>query len=99
VPGHCLLVNIGRGATVVLDAVTEALRAGTLGGVGLDVFEQEPLPADHPLWAEPRAVLTPHVAVVGPYVDARRLEVFRENARRFVAGHELLNVVDKALWY
>lgn len=98
-PDHCLLVNIGRGATVVLDAVTEALHAGKLGGVGLDVFEEEPLPADHPLWVEHRAVLTPHVAVVGPYVDDRRLEVFRENARRFVAGEALLNVVDKTLWY
>lgn len=98
-PAHCLLVNIGRGATVRLDAVARALQEGRLGGVGLDVFEEEPLPADHPLWREPRAVLTPHVAVVGPYIDDRRLQVFRENASRFMTGQPLLNVVDKALWY
>lgn len=74
-------------------------RGGWEGPGRLDVFEEEPLAADHRLWAKPRAVLTPHVAVVGPYVDDRRLEVFRENARRFVAGEALLNVVDKALWY
>lgn len=98
-PPHCLLINIGRGATVRLDAVCHALQEGRLGGVGLDVFEEEPLPGDHPLWQESRAIVTPHVAVVGPYIDHRRLEVFRENASRFMANRPLLNVVDKALWY
>lgn len=96
---HALLVNVGRGETVRLEAVVEALRAGRLGGVALDVFETEPLPASHPLWQEPRALLTPHVAVVGPYIPQRRLEVLRENARRFAGGLPLQNVVDKALWY
>lgn len=96
---RCLLVNIGRGATVRLDAVVDALRSGRLGGVGLDVFEEEPLPHDHPLWREPRALLTPHVAVVGPYIPERRLGVLCENARRFMAGEPLVNLVDKNLWY
>ena len=93
------LVNIGRGATVHLDAVVDALRDGKLGGVALDVFEEEPLPPDHPLWDEPRALLTPHVGVVGPHIPERRLEVLVENARRFVANRELINEVNKALWY
>ncbi len=93
------LVNIGRGATVHLDAVVDALRDGKLGGVALDVFEEEPLPPDHPLWDEPRALLTPHVAVVGPHIPERRLEVLVENARRFAANRELINEVNKALWY
>ncbi len=97
-PG-CLLVNIGRGATVRLNAVVDALRSGRLGGVGLDVFEEEPLPPDHPLWREPRALLTPHVAVVGPYIPERRLGVLCENARRFARGEPLINLVDKNLWY
>jgi phosphoglycerate dehydrogenase-like enzyme len=84
---------------VRLDAVVDALRSGRLGDVGLDVFEEEPLPRDHPLWREPRALLTPHVAVVGPYIPERRLGVLRENARRFVAGEPLTNPVDKNLWY
>ena len=96
---HGLLVNIGRGATVRLDAVLAALRQQRLGGVALDVFEEEPLPPDHPLWQEPRALLTPHVAVVGPYIVERRLAVLCDNAQRFESGRPLLNVVDKALWY
>ena len=94
-----LLVNIGRGATVRLEPLVQALREARLGGAALDVFEQEPLPPDHPLWCEPRALLTPHVAVVGPYIMERRLAVLCENARRFAAGEPLQNVVDKALWY
>lgn len=96
---HALLVNIGRGATVKLDALLAALRNKRLGGAALDVFEIEPLPPAHPLWREPRALLTPHVAVVGPYIPQRRLEVLCDNARRFSAGLPLRNVVDKALWY
>jgi phosphoglycerate dehydrogenase-like enzyme len=96
---RALLVNIGRGATVQLDDLTEALRGGRLGGVALDVFEQEPLPAAHPLWNEPRALLTPHVAVVGPHIVARRLAVLCDNAQRFAAGRPLANLVDKASWY
>jgi phosphoglycerate dehydrogenase-like enzyme len=97
-PG-ALLVNIGRGATVRLDPLVDALREQRLGGVALDVFEQEPLPPAHPLWREPRALLTPHVAVVGPYIVARRLAVLCDNAQRFASGQPLVNVVDKALWY
>jgi phosphoglycerate dehydrogenase-like enzyme len=67
--------------------------------VGLDVFEVEPLPAEHPLWRNPKAIVTPHVAVVGPYIDDRRLAVFRSNAERFVAGEPLMNIVNKKLWY
>ena len=96
---HAFLVNIGRGATVRLDALTAALQQCRLGGAALDVFETEPLPPGHPLWREPRALLTPHVAVVGPYIPQRRLEVLCDNARRFVDGRPLRNVVDKALWY
>ena len=96
---HAFLINIGRGATVRLDALAEALRQGRLGGAALDVFELEPLPPEHALWREPRALLTPHVAVVGPYIAQRRLDVLCDNARRFEAGQPLRNVVDKALWY
>lgn len=96
---HALLVNVGRGATVRLDALVEALRQRRLGGAALDVFEQEPLPPHHPLWQEPRALLTPHVAVVGPHIVERRLAVLCDNAQRFAAGRPLCNLVDKALWY
>jgi phosphoglycerate dehydrogenase-like enzyme len=93
------LINIGRGMTVRLDDLNQALRQGLIAGAGLDVFEQEPLPAEHPLWEAPNVLLTPHVAGEGPYLDERRLAVLAENARRFAQGAELLNVVDKRVWF
>ena len=92
-------INIGRGMTTRLDALNEALRAGTIAGAGLDVYEIEPLPPEHPLWTAPNTLLTPHVAGHGPHLDERRVEVTVENARRFAAGQPLLNVVDKARWF
>jgi phosphoglycerate dehydrogenase-like enzyme len=85
--------------TVRLDDLNQALRQGLIAGAGLDVFEQEPLPPEHPLWDAPNVLLTPHVAGEGPYLDDRRLAIITENARRFVAGGELLNVVDKRVWF
>lgn len=92
-------VNIGRGPTVRLDDLVAALDAGLLRGAALDVYETEPLPADHPLWTRPDVLLTPHVAGAGPYASERRFAVLLENARRFVAGEPLVNVVDKAKWF
>lgn len=93
------LINIGRGMTVKLDDVNRALRDGVIGGAALDVFEQEPLPSAHPLWTAPNVLLTPHVAGEGPYLDERRLALLIDNARRFVEGRELRNVVDKHVWF
>ena len=92
------LINIGRGMTVKLDDLVAALNQGELAGAGLDVFEQEPLPADHPLWTMPNVLLTPHTAGYGPYLDDRRLEILLDNAHRLAAGQPLRNVVDKANW-
>ena len=94
-----VLINIGRGMTVRLDDLVEALRAGEIGGAALDVYEIEPLPADHPLWGMPNVILTPHTAGFGPYLDERRAEVLVDNARRFAAGEPLRNVVDKKNWF
>ena len=94
-----VFVNIGRGMTVRLNDLIAALDAGTIAGAGLDVFEVEPLAPDHPLWTTPNVLVTPHTASAGPYIDERRYEVLVENARRFAAGSDLLNVVDKALWF
>ena len=92
-------INIGRGATVVLDDLDRALRQGAIAGAALDVFEIEPLPEAHPLWDAPGMVITPHVAADGPYLDERRYQVFRDNCRRFAKGEPLENVVDKANWF
>ena len=93
------LINVGRGMTVRLDDLVAALEGGEIAGAGLDVFETEPLPADHALWTTPGALLTPHVADSGPYLDERRYGILLENCRRFAAGVPLLNVVDKERWF
>ncbi len=92
-------INIGRGMTTRLDDLVAALQAGEIAGAALDVFEQEPLPAGHPLWSMPNVLITPHPAGHGPDLDDRRLEVFLDNARSFVAGQPLRNVVDKLRWF
>ena len=91
--------NIGRGKTTRLDDLVSALRAGELAGAALDVFEEEPLPADHPLWTLPGVLITPHTAGFGPYLDERRFEILLDNCRRFLAGRPLRNLVDKERWF
>ncbi|PYO56552.1 MAG: D-2-hydroxyacid dehydrogenase [Candidatus Rokuibacteriota bacterium] len=92
-------INIGRGMTTRLDDLVAALRAGEIAGAGLDVFEQEPLPADHPLWTMPGVLITPHTAGYGPYLDERRFQILLDNCRRFLAAQPLRNVVDKSAWF
>jgi phosphoglycerate dehydrogenase-like enzyme len=92
-------INIGRGAIVDLADLTAALQAGEIAGAGLDVFEKEPLPPDHPLWKVENVILTPHVAGYSPRIAERHLGVVLENIRRFVKGEELMNVANKSLWF
>ena len=92
------LINISRGVVVDLAALTAALEAGEIAGAGLDVFETEPLPADHPLWGMENVIITPHTAGVGPYTRERRIDVVTANLQRFVAGEPVCNIVDKNRW-
>jgi phosphoglycerate dehydrogenase-like enzyme len=87
-----LLVNAGRGATVDTAAVLEALEAGRIRAV-LDVVDPEPLPADHPLWAAPNLILTPHSAGDTPGAERASWKLAGEQLRRYAAGEELINVV------
>jgi len=93
-------INIGRGMTTKLDDLVDALERGEIAGAGLDVYEIEPLPSDHPLWAMPNVILTPHVAAEeGRHLGERRYQVVAENMRRFANDEPLINVVDKASWF
>jgi phosphoglycerate dehydrogenase-like enzyme len=92
-------INIGRGMTTKLDDLVAALRDGEIAGAALDVYEQEPLPAEHPLWGMPNVLLTPHMAGYGPYLNDRRLQIIQDNCRAFANGQPLRNVVDKANWF
>ncbi len=98
-PRRAHLVNVGRGPTVAEDDLLAALRGGGLDGATLDVFATEPLPEDSPLWDAPGVVVSPHMSgdVVGWRETLARQ--FVDNARRWLAGEPLENVVDKDLGY
>lgn len=93
------LVNMARGSLVDTDALVDALRAGAIGGAGLDVTDPEPLPDGHPLWSLPNAIITPHCSNP-PGVRPRAFaEHVAANVRRFVAREELLARIDPTAGY
>ncbi|QHW32075.1 D-2-hydroxyacid dehydrogenase [Paenibacillus rhizovicinus] len=90
-------INVGRGATVRTEDLVEALDKGVIAGAGLDVFEQEPLPADHPLWAMPNVIMTPHNAGGLTVRNTERLvKLFVSNVGIYLSGDasNLRNLVD-----
>lgn len=93
------VVNVARGSHIVTDDLVAILAEGHIGGAALDVTHPEPLPADHPLWAEPRCIITPHTAntpeMAVPLLSAR----VRDNVRRWIAGEPLLGPVDADAGY
>lgn len=95
-PGAAV-VNGGRGQHVRVDELELALASGQLRGVMLDVFEQEPLPADHRLWRLDGVIVTPHMASAASH-DCIARQV-AENARRLASGEPLLNLADPSLGY
>lgn len=95
-PG-ALLLNAARGGIVVEADLLRLLDEGPLGAAVLDVFETEPLPAGHPLWAHPRVTLTPHIAAQ-PSVEAA-ISQFLDNLQRVRAGHPALHAIDRASGY
>jgi phosphoglycerate dehydrogenase-like enzyme len=92
-------VNVGRGSTVDEPALVRALQEGRIGGAALDVFEEEPLPKDSPLWSMPNVIVSPHMA--GDFAGWREalVELFVENLQRYLTGRPLKNVVDKERGY
>lgn len=79
-------VNVGRGAAVDTEALVAALREGRLAGAGLDVFEEEPLPAEHPLWAMDNVIVTPHSAGSTEHYNARAVDIFLDNLAMYLRG-------------
>jgi glyoxylate/hydroxypyruvate reductase len=96
-PRGAALVNAARGAHLVEDDLFAALAAGHISAAVLDVFGDEPLPADHPFWHHPRVVVTPHVAAFTN--PATAAPIILDNIRRFEEGRPLLNRVDPARGY
>jgi D-2-hydroxyacid dehydrogenase (NADP+) len=93
------LINVSRGKIVKTEALLDALRSGQLAGAGLDVTDPEPLPAEHPLWSQPNAIVTSHIAGRSQFSWSRVQNVFCENVLRVARGLAMLNVVDKRKGY
>ena len=96
---HALLINVTRGAIVDEHALLQALDHGLIGGAGLDVTPQEPLPTDHPLWQMGNVVITPHSAGGSPRRMDRSVELFCDNLRLLLSNKPLNNVIDKNKGY
>lgn len=97
-PG-AIVINVSRGALLDTDALLDVLDHGTLRGAALDVFATEPLPPEHPLWAHPRVLVSPHVSPVTDHFWEREAALILENLGRYLAGSPLVNVVDKDAGY
>lgn len=93
------LVNVARGAHVDQGALLAALEAGHLGGAALDVTDPEPLPPDHPFWAHPSVMITPHTANTREMARPLLARRITENVKRYLAGEELAGVVDPVAGY
>ena len=93
------LVDVSRGGVVDHMALVSALRDRRFAGAALDVFPEEPLPADSPLWKLPNVILTPHIAGNTPYYDERATDLFAENLRRYLAGLPLYNRIEQERGY
>lgn len=93
------IMNLGRGALVDDAALLAALQEQRIAGAALDVFQAEPLPANHPYWGMREVFLTPHTSGLGPQYWERAIAIFAANLERFIAGAPLENVVDKQAGY
>ena len=96
---NCFLVNVGRGNLINETALIQALNEGWISGAGLDVFEEEPLPSDSPLWSKKNVIISPHISGFTPHYDHRAIDVFVENLRRYLNYEPLINVVDRDVGY
>ena len=93
------LINFARGSLIVDADLIEAVTAGTIAGAVLDVFRTEPLPIDHPFWGTPGIHVLPHIGGLHPQRNQLVAELFTANARRYLAGEPLLEVVDRRRGY
>ena len=93
------LIDISRGNVIDHEALVSALEGKQLAGAGLDVFPEEPLPPENPLWHLPNVLLSPHIAGNTPHYDHRAIALFSDNLYRYLAGMPLFNQVDLAKGY
>jgi phosphoglycerate dehydrogenase-like enzyme len=93
------LIDISRGGIIDQTALLSALKDNRIAGAALDVFSEEPLPSDHPLWKLPNVIITPHISGITPYYDQRALALFTENLQRYLEGSPLHNQLNRQRGY
>jgi phosphoglycerate dehydrogenase-like enzyme len=93
------LVDVSRGGVTDHEALLAALDKGRIAGAALDVFPEEPLPADSPLWESANVIISPHVAGLSPHYNERAFALLKENLRRYLSDEELFNLVDPQRGY
>ncbi len=97
---EAIFINVGRGPTVRTDDLVAALEQGHIAGAGLDVFDPEPLPQDHPLWSMEQVIITPHIAGSNEHYTDRVLDIFLTNLKAYQQGESLpINLVDYSNGY
>lgn len=95
-----VFINIGRGDLVSTETLLQAVKEQQIAHAVLDVFEQEPLPEDSPLWAEPNITVTPHISGQSPNYMVRALAIFQENLDKLLNGEsDYVNKVDPSRGY
>ena len=92
-------INVSRGGVVQENQLIAALETNKIAGAGLDVFAQEPLPQNSPLWDLPNVIITPHLSAISPVYLDRALQLFAKNLARYIENKPLLTPVDKERGY
>jgi len=93
------LINLSRGWVVDEKALLSALQEKRIGGAALDVFDEEPLPANHPFWQLPNVIISPHIGGISPRYNERAVDFFALNLARYLNGEPLYNVFDSEKGY
>lgn len=88
------IVNIARGSIVDEKALIKSLKSGTIKKAALDVFEEEPLPENSPLWSMDNVYVTPHTSWVSEMVKRRRYEIAHKNMMKYIHGEKMDNIID-----
>jgi phosphoglycerate dehydrogenase-like enzyme len=96
---NTFLIDISRGGIVDQSALYSVLKDKRIAGAALDVFQEEPLPSDHPFWKLSNVIITPHISGNTPYYDHRALALFTENLQRYLEGLPLYNVTNPQRGY
>ncbi|MFD1360701.1 D-2-hydroxyacid dehydrogenase [Lentibacillus salinarum] len=99
-PNHAVFLNMGRGDVARDESILKAVREGAIAHAVLDVFDEEPLPADHPFWEEANIIVTPHLSGVSPHYQRRALDIFAQNLDTYLdGGSNYVNKIDLTRGY